>query len=178
MSDLATFRKMLRVDRNTLDDDLEVQAEVLDRISQQVNRLGQRLAEAKEKLSSTEARLTRDVAEDATTKMTATQVSAEVHRHRDRRDAWAAHQSARFEFEEWEALRDAWRQRGYSLKTLSDLYAAQYFTTSSHQARDRSESGISRRGHQRGHEASEPSHTLAEDEVSSTRHRRRLQKEH
>ena len=33
--------------------------------------------------------------------------------------------------EEWLGLYTAWQQRGYSLKTLADLYAAQYFAVSS-----------------------------------------------
>lgn len=139
MSTLNDYRNMLRINRHRLDDELEIQAEVMDRISQEVNKLNSQMLSAKEELLRVEARLMTEIAEDAPSKMTVAQIEAAVRRHKDRRDAWIKYDTARYSFDEWEALRDAWKQRGFSIKTLADLYTSHYFTISDHQARDRSD---------------------------------------
>lgn len=139
MATLQDYRNMLRINRHRLDDELEIQSEMMDRISQEVNKLNSRMLAAKEELLRVEARLMVEIAEDATTKLTVSQMEAAVRRHRDRRDAWNALDTARYAFDEWEALRDAWKQRGFSIKTLADLYTSHYFTISDHQVRDRSD---------------------------------------
>ena len=135
MSDLRTFRAMLKSDRHSLDTELEMQADVFDRISQRVVQLGARVAEAKDQLSRTEARLLSDIADNAPSKMTVAQIDAQVKRHQDRRDDWSAYQQAISEHAEWENLREAWKQKGYSLKTLADLYSSNYFSATSHTPR-------------------------------------------
>lgn len=139
MTTLKDYRSMLRINRHRLDDELEIQAEVMDRISQEVNRLNSQMLSAKEELLRVEARLMTEIAEDAPSKMTVAQMEAAVRRHKDRRDAWVQYDIARYSFDEWEALRDAWKQRGFSIKTLADLYTSHYFTISDHQVRDRSD---------------------------------------
>lgn len=138
METLATFRNMLRIDRHRLDEELEIQSEIMDRLSQRVISLNTKQLEAKEELSRTEARLTLDV-DDGSTKMTAAQVAATVKRHSDRRRAFQLYSEARHEYEEWEALRDAWKGRGFALKTLADLYTSNYFSPSDHKVQDRSD---------------------------------------
>lgn len=137
MADLQQYRNMLRINRHRLDDELEIQAEVMDRISQEVNKLNSKMLEAKERLAREEARVMEEVAENASTKMTVAQLEAAVRRHPDRKAAWMAYDRARFEFDEWEALRDAWKQRGFSIKTLADLYTSHYFTVADYQVKDR-----------------------------------------
>lgn len=152
MATLQDYRNMLRLDRYRLDDELQIQAEVMDRISQEVNKLNSRMLAAKEELLRVEARLMVDIAEDATAKMTVAQLDAAVRRHRDRMAAWSSYDAARYAFDEWEALRDAWKQRGFSIKTLADLYTSQYFTITDHQVRDRSDRDADRISrHQKEH---------------------------
>lgn len=133
--DIKTFRDMLAVNKHDLDRELEIQAVVMDRISQQVGRTGRALVEAKDELARAEARISQNLAENSATKLTVTALDAAVKRSPERRDAFRALQDARSEFEAWEALREAWKQKGYSLKTLADLYASSYFAVSATQSR-------------------------------------------
>jgi hypothetical protein len=144
MAEIQQYRNMLRINRHRLDDELEIQAELMDRISQQVNRLNSRMLEAKEQLLREEARLMEDISENASSKMTVAQLEAAVRRHPDRKSAWSAYDRARYEFDEWEALRDAWKQRGFSIKTLADLYTSHYFTVADYQANDRKDRDMTR----------------------------------
>ncbi len=66
--------------------------------------------------------------------MTVGAVDAKVKRDSGRIDKWEAYQRARATHEAWQGLLDAWRQKGFSIKTLADLYAAQYFSLSSTQS--------------------------------------------
>jgi hypothetical protein len=174
MATLQSYRAMLRVDRNSLDDELEIQAEKMDQISQQVNLLNSKMLKAKEDLLRTEARLAISIVEDSSAKMTAGQIDASIKRHRDRQEAWEAYEQARFNFDEWESLRDAWKQRGFSIKTLADLYTSQYFSIRDHQPsdkRDREGARIDR--HQRGYDERRAAMREARAGESAVKPRRR-----
>jgi len=133
---LDTYRKMLRINRNRLDDELEIQSEMMDRISTRVIAASTRASDAKDSLGRTESRLFDDVKESET-RVSNPAAEARVKRDPERIKAWTYYQRAREEHEAWTALFEAWRQRGYSIKTLADLYAANYFSLSSAQARVR-----------------------------------------
>lgn len=130
MADIDTYRKMLAVNKHRLDDELEIQPDVMMRIASEVTTRNGRQLEAKDDLARIEAELAEELREDEP-KLTVAGIDGKVRRHRSRLDAWRKYQAARTDYEDWAAMLEAWRQRGYTLKTLADLYSAQYFSTDS-----------------------------------------------
>lgn len=130
LADIQTYRKMLYVHRHRLDDELEIQADIMERISSQTVIQNSRQLDAKDQLSRIEARLVEDAKEDDP-KLSNPMAEARVRRDPERIKAWQAYQAARAEHEAWQGLLDAWKQRGYAIKTLADLYAANYYSPSS-----------------------------------------------
>jgi len=126
------YRAMLPTMKHRLDDELEIYAEIMEQISSQAVLYNSRAIEAKDKLAKAEGLLIEEFKED-NPKLTVDQVNSQVRRHPDRAQAWRVSQEARAEYEKWSGLADAWRQKGYAIKNLADLYAAQYFALSDHQ---------------------------------------------
>ena len=120
------FRAMLRVNKHRLDDELEIQAELLEKIGVECARQNSRQIDLKAKLEQIVGRLSEDIRDDEP-KLTVGAVEAKVKREQDYQDAWTSYQSARAEHERWTVLQEAWRQRGFSIKTLADLYGSEYF---------------------------------------------------
>lgn len=145
---LEQVRGMLPVHKHRLDDELELQPDMYERISTIVTVKNSRMLEAKEELARVEGRLLEDI-RDADAKITVDAANARVRRSPERVRAWEASQHARAELEAWQGALEAWKQKGYSIKTLADLYAAQYFsvtpTNITSRQRDRMEDGDERR---------------------------------
>ena len=146
---LDQYRKMLHVNKNRLDDELEMQSDFMMRISSQVVALNSSFLEQKDLLAQLEGRIAEDVKE-GDLKLSLSAIDAKVKRDANRIKSWQKLQACRAELEEWQGLLDAWKQKGYSIKTLSDLYAAQYFsvdsTRVSERQQKRDEEGDQRRG--------------------------------
>lgn len=138
MSDIATFRNMLRPNKNRLDDELEVQADVMDRISTRIASLDLVYDQAKAELDMVEARLFKGFKEDGD-KVTDKSAAASVIRDRDYIAAQRKLGDARLNLAEWRGLYEAWKARGFAINKLCDLYAAQYFTKDSHSISTRSD---------------------------------------
>jgi hypothetical protein len=136
MTTIDRYRSMLPVLKHRLDDELEIQAQVMDELSRQVVTLNSRMIEAKDDLARIEGRIAEDIRDDEP-KLTVGGVDAKVKRDPTRTGAWQVYQKARSDHEEWSGLLEAWRHKGYSIKTLADLYAAQYFSLDSHQSREK-----------------------------------------
>lgn len=126
---LSEVRNMLRINRHRLDDELEIHADVLDRIGQEVARHNSRMLEAKKQLSAVKAQVIEQLKADDP-KMTNPMAEDAAARDRDYSEAWAKYQVARQAHEEWESAYKAWYQRGFDLKALGDLFANQYFAIS------------------------------------------------
>lgn len=165
MDDLDTFRRLLRVNKNRLDDELELQADVMDRLSERIAKLVVRSEEAENDLKLTEARLFRDL-KDGDEKMTDKAAESAVRRHQERARAFKAVLDASHELRLWQGLYEAWKARGYSINKLCDLYAAQYFTKDAHIS-DRSR----RRGESAALEERRPYHGGYSPPAASTRRR-------
>lgn len=133
--ELTNIRKMLKINRHRLDEELEVNSDIQERIGREVARRNSLMLEAKRMLTETEARVIADLKE-ADPKLSNPIAEKEAQRHRDYRAAWTSYQVARQEHEEWEAAYKAWITRSYDLKALGELYGFQYFTIDSVQ-RDR-----------------------------------------
>jgi hypothetical protein len=131
------YRTMLPVLKHRLDDELEIQAQIMEQISSETVRFNVRMLECKLALDKVEARLTAELKDDDP-KMTVAVIDGKVKRDPEREAAWKAYINALGEHGRWVGLQEAWRAKGFSIKGLGDLYAAQYFQLSSHQVRDRS----------------------------------------
>lgn len=127
---LDQLRLMLPCNKNRLDDELELQPDMMMRIATRLTTMMSRMMEAKDELARVEGRLTEDLKEDDP-KLTVAGLEARVKRHGDRTKAWTRFQEARHDLELWQGMLESWRQKGYSLKTLSELYSAQYFSVNS-----------------------------------------------
>lgn len=127
-------RNMLPCNKLRLDDELEVQPEIMERISRCVVRANSRALEAKDSLEQIVARLSLDEKLDDP-KLTKDLIEGAVRKNPERVRAWQKYQQARAEHEEWQGLYDAWRQKGFSLNKLCDLYASDYFSRDSHTVR-------------------------------------------
>ena len=136
MSSYDTYVNMLTTHKHRLDDELEVHAPMMERINREVVTHNSRMLELKDKLGRLGGRLGEDLKDDDP-KATVSLIDGRVKKHPDRLRAWELYQQARAEHEQWTGLADAWKQKGYSIKTLADLYAASYFALQSHQVRDR-----------------------------------------
>lgn len=127
------YRSRLRVDRNSLDDELEDHAELLEQISHAATLANSAALRAKDQLSKVEARLLEDLkAEDSS--LTAQRLDAKVRRHPERRDAFDGWMRARENYEAWLGMQEAWKTRGFSIRNLSGLYSDQYFALDSTRA--------------------------------------------
>ena len=133
---LDQIRAMLYINKHRLDDELQVQGDIMDRISTQVVLRNSAMIEAKDDLAKTEGRIAEDL-RDTDVKMTVGMMDAKVKRDPERLRAWTRYQAARAAHEAWAGLLDAWKQKSYSIKTLADLYAANYFTLSNTQTSER-----------------------------------------
>lgn len=153
MADLDTYRRLLRVNKHRLDDELELQAEVMGQISDEIATQGARLSEAENELKITEARLFREF-KDQDEKLTDKAADSAVKRNRERTRAFERVTSLAETLALWSGLHEAWRSRGYSINKLCDLYVAQYFTKDSHSISNRSDR---RRGEEAALAARRPS---------------------
>lgn len=132
------IRRRLPTSKHQLDDELSMQADIMERINSRVVFFNTALIEAKENLAQVEARLTADFREDSNDRrMTVADVESAVRRHEDRLEAWKKWQRARETHEIWSGAYDAWRTKGFNIKALGDLFAAQYFAINSIQVSDR-----------------------------------------
>ena len=128
------YMTMLPLHKHRLDDDLEIQPQLMEQIASSVVVTNSRMLEAKESLAQLEGRLLTDLKDDDP-KLTVAMIDASIRRDPQRTQKWMKYQEARATHEKWVGLLDAWKQRGYSIKTLADLYSAQYFSLDHHQAR-------------------------------------------
>jgi len=134
MAELDTFRAMLRVNKHQLDEELEIQAEVMGRISDRMAAVGARAAEAEQELKVVEARLYRQFKDDDE-KMTDKAADSAVRRHQERARAFERVNLLGKELAQWQGLYAAWKARGFSISSLCDLYLGQYYTKDSHSSK-------------------------------------------
>lgn len=128
--DINHYRRLLPVRKNRLDEDLEIQSQYMDEIAQQVTAANSRMLRLKDELAREEAALSKEMREDYP-KLTVGQVAEHVIKAPRRIQAWREYADARTEHETWSHLLDAWKQKGYSIRVMADLHAAQYFSPTS-----------------------------------------------
>ena len=129
--DMEDLRKKLLIDKHSLDEEIEHQAEVYYEIAEQAVLAKSRMDAAEEELKQIQAQLdgvVRREAEEAEEKITEAGVRAAVIQHRDYKKSSQNALKAREEFEKLSALRDAFRQRSSMLRDLVELHVSGYYT--------------------------------------------------
>lgn len=130
MATIQQYRNMVRINRHRLDDELEINAQMMEEIGQQAAAADRRAIALKLAYEQVAARLVRNIkANDP--KVTAVLLESEITLDRDCCTAQQAHAEAHQVAAEWSALSKAWYQRGFDMKALSELYVAQYFVINS-----------------------------------------------
>lgn len=124
--DLRTAANMLRINRHRLDDELEIQSEVMFRVAECKATASDKMTSTKDNLLRVEGKLYFEIKRDDP-KATKDAVEAEIVRDPDRVRAFESYRLAKDESERWDSMYESWKQRGFALKTLADLYAANYF---------------------------------------------------
>ena len=130
------YRDLIPIKKHQLDQELEVQADLMLRISDAKVRAASRMHAAKDDLSTVEARVYMRIREGGV-KYTADETSSRVQQDDRRYAAWKEFQAARQDYDRWEGLFEAWKQRGFALKVLADLFLGSYYTTISVGAADK-----------------------------------------
>ena len=127
---LTDIKGMLLINKHRLDDELEVQAEVAGHISEALASANSRMSACKEELDQVAAKVLLELRSGGE-KLTAGEVTAEVEVDPTRVSKLREYLAAKKEAEQWSGAHDAWKQRGFALKGLGDLYVAQYFVVDS-----------------------------------------------
>ncbi len=126
------YQRALAISKHNLDSELEVQAVYQEQIADELTHADHQCAKAKQTLAQVEGRLTLDHKLDDP-KANKEIVEARVIREAEYRNALSEYQDKVQEQSRWHRLLESWRQRGFSLKTLADLYSSQYFAIDSTQ---------------------------------------------
>lgn len=125
MSTLKYYRDQLRINKGALDDELERHAQLQDEISRHLAVSNSEMLARKDALERITATVVNDLKAD---KLNDTVATGLAKKDPERMSAWRDFQDAREEHEEWLGLLAAWQSRGYGIKTLADLYVAQYYS--------------------------------------------------
>ena len=127
---IDTIKDRLQIDRHRLDDELELQPQVTYFISDKVAEANSAVLAAKESLEKLEAEIRLDL-RGSTTKRTNDEINAEIQIDADRINKNVRYLECKREHEKLLGLAESWRARGFALKTLADLYMANYFASDS-----------------------------------------------
>jgi hypothetical protein len=123
---------MLQINKHALDDELEMQAVVQQRIHDRLQAASNLLEREKDSLERAEADVFIDVTDlhvrsGEKPNLDYLRNSVKIDSYRKAKfDSWNA---ARGEYEVWQGLYESWKQRGFALKALTDLAVAGYYVT-------------------------------------------------
>jgi len=129
-----TNRSELRIDKHALDREVCEQPERSLHAGQEAARLASVRDLAKDRSKVVAAQRSLDIRTelaDAGGRVTEAQIEARLMTDEERIAAHREYIEAERNVAEAEAERDAWRERGYMLKTLGDLYSAGYWANAS-----------------------------------------------
>lgn len=121
------IQAMLTVDKHRLDEALVVQADVMFRISDNITDYAEQVAQLSDDLKQVEAAAFLEAKDQGQSDKLA-EKTAKSHPGRVKiGDQLAA---AKRQHSRWSGLHEAWKARGYAIRELAALYAAQYFVVS------------------------------------------------
>lgn len=145
--DIKDLQALLPIDKDRLDEELAIQAEVQWRIAEHVVTQSNCVIDLKYKLDKLEAQIAIDLT-DANPKLSIERTKNQVRVDRERDGMYWLYAKSRTELDQWSNLHDAWKARGYALKSLCDLAVSNYFTSDGYTKRVEID-----RDHQKGREA-------------------------
>lgn len=129
LNELETYTKMLFVHKHRLDDELQMQGEIMFRIAENMATANAVANQSKDDLKSTEARLFVKYSDD--NKEGVAKTNHKVNIDPERTKAYRKMIADAKEAEKWGSLYDAWKARGFALKSLCELHLANYYTKDS-----------------------------------------------
>ena len=130
----TTTRSNLRIDKHALDREVCEQPEKSLNAGQEAARLASVRDFAKDRMKVVAAERALAIREELTAeggRVTEAQIDARLTTDSERIDAHHEYIRAERDAAMAEAERDAWKERGYMLKSLGDLYAAGYWANAS-----------------------------------------------
>lgn len=127
---LEQIKGMLQINKHRLDDELEQQAQITYEISDKVSLASKEVAELKESMEATRAAISIEL-RTVYEKATISEVDSKIAVNSNYRGAFIDWQDAKREHEQWAGLLEAWRAKGFALKTLADLHMANYYAVNS-----------------------------------------------
>lgn len=128
---LEYVEEHLPINKSDLDNELAFHAEIQWRISKKLSSLIQVREELKEEEEIISETIKKEIIEqEPNLGVQKVEVRAKIHPKRVAALQDLRH--ARRDVDLWAALKDAWVGRGFTLKSLCDLYSADYFTKDSH----------------------------------------------
>ena len=126
------IQAMLTVDKHRLDDALVVQADIMFRISDHITDHGETVTDLAEQIKQVEAAAFLE-AKDAGQSDKLAEKTAKSHPGRVKLGDQLA--ASKRQLSRWTGLHEAWKARGYAIRELAALYAAQYFDVSPNSSR-------------------------------------------
>ncbi len=159
--------RALRIDKAALDDELVNHANLFWHVSEHHDIAQQRAEEAKAHAERIEAEVRLDLTADEKVKRTVAQVNAEVDLDKGVITARRHFAEEKHEQTRWASLRESHRQRGQMLRSLTELYATNYYQTGIDQTRTRGSYSDAR--YDRGKEAIRRDHTERAERPSERR---------
>lgn len=130
---VSDIERMLPINKHRLDDELEIQSEMMFRISEQLRIANSKMLDAKNQLSKFEAdlRIRLITGDDENKAVSDVKAQMMVAADPERDSFFRKFQEARSQHEQWLGLLSAWQSRGYSIKTLADLHLGDYYAVDS-----------------------------------------------
>lgn len=130
---LDTYKSLLRIDKRDLDTELEVQAETFFKVSEKCAECISLRDQAKTELEKITAEIDVDIRRNPPDdkKLSETQILNLVKTDPEYLHYQGKYFDLRLLASKWEALKEAFVQRSYALKDLSNLYTSGYWTDAS-----------------------------------------------
>lgn len=127
---IEQLEPMLRINKHRLDDELELQPQLSHDISESVATANAKMLSLKEDLAKEHATIGLELRSGGE-KMTVDAINAEITIDPEYQSISLKYQAAKKDYERWLGMAEAWRARGFALKTLADLYIASYYVIDS-----------------------------------------------
>ncbi len=132
--DITDFEAMLVIKKHQLDEELAIQADVQWRIVENLNAANAARDRHKDLLAQVESSAASEIIAE-NPKLAMTKVDSEVKRDPHRVRMLGTYMEAKEVADRWNGMYEAWRARGFAIKSLCDLYSSSYFTSDSHTPR-------------------------------------------
>lgn len=123
---LRELKGMLKINKHKLDDELEVQAHVHFQISEKLSGAIGRQQRLESEMEEYDAKLLLSMRK-SDVKRTVAELQAEILTSGDHQSWLDDLHIARHEVAEWQGMYEAWKQRGFALKSLADLAMSNYY---------------------------------------------------